>query len=267
MRLIIFSDLDGTLLNHDDYSLDAARPVLDRISQARIPLILTTSKTRHEVEQIRDIMAICDPFIVENGGGIYFPLGYRGFKIGRGEEKKGYTLVQLGLPYEQIRCFFISVQHRFGAKGFGDLPLHSIMELTGLPPDRAALANIREFTEPFLMDRDEDISALTQLAGEKGMKITCGGRFHHLMGIDQDKGKAVRTVCEIFYQNLGRDFITVGIGDSENDLPMLQQVDIPVLVPRPVKGYLDIQLPRLIRAVNPGCRGWNEVVGGLLDEL
>ncbi|MBU2026134.1 MAG: hypothetical protein KJ814_00740, partial [Proteobacteria bacterium] len=61
--------------------------------------------------------------------------------------------------------------------------------------------------------------------------------------------------------------IAIGLGDSENDLPMLREVDIPVLIPHPERGYLDVSLPGMILAKEPGSRGWNEVVELLLDRL
>lgn len=109
MKIIIFTDLDGSLLNHDGYSFDDATPVLNRIKQYQIPLILTTSKTRREVELLQGVMGIREPFIVENGGGIFFPAGYRGFTIPKGQQKSGYTLVLLGMPYNRIRSFFVTI--------------------------------------------------------------------------------------------------------------------------------------------------------------
>lgn len=48
-HLIIFSDLDGTLLDHDDYRWQAAGPALDRLKAAQIPLVLNSSKTMPEI--------------------------------------------------------------------------------------------------------------------------------------------------------------------------------------------------------------------------
>jgi len=73
-------------------------------------------------------------------------------------------------------------------------------------------------------------------------------------------------VIDIFKIHSGKELTTIGLGDSENDLPMLEEVDIPVLLPRPGKGYLDIQLPGMIRAKEPGAKGWNDVVQMLLNE-
>jgi hypothetical protein len=49
---VVFSDLDGTLLDHETYSFDAARPGLDALKSRGIPLILASSKTRAEMQDL-----------------------------------------------------------------------------------------------------------------------------------------------------------------------------------------------------------------------
>lgn len=266
MQVIIFTDLDGSLLDHEDYSFAAARPSIERIKRAGIPLIITTSKTRMEVEHLQQDMGIREPFIVENGGGIFFPRGYRNLVISNGEWQEEYSLIRIGTTYSTVRNFLKKIGARFEIRGFGDLTTEEISGLTGLSSDRAEMAKAREFTETFLLKRPEGIGCLSALAAEKELKVTRGGRFYHLIGREQDKGVAVRMVIDIFKINSGEELTTIGIGDSENDLPMLEQVDIPVLIPRPGKGYLDIQLPGMIRAKEPGARGWNDVIQMLLNE-
>lgn len=34
---LVFTDLDGTLLDHDTYSWEAARPALDRLKRQQVP--------------------------------------------------------------------------------------------------------------------------------------------------------------------------------------------------------------------------------------
>ncbi|MFQ5696467.1 MAG: mannosyl-3-phosphoglycerate phosphatase, partial [Terriglobia bacterium] len=48
-RLIVFTDLDATLLDHQTYSWAAAEPALRRLRLLGIPLVFCTSKTRAEV--------------------------------------------------------------------------------------------------------------------------------------------------------------------------------------------------------------------------
>ena len=186
--------------------------------------------------------------------------------IENGERYEDYTLICIGTRYSMIRLFLKKIGARFDIRGFGDLTVDEISGLTGLSLDRAEMAKAREFTEPFLLKRQEGIGCLNALAAEKELKVTQGGRFYHLMGIEQDKGVAVRTVIDISKSNSVKELTTIGIGDSENDLPMLEQVDIPVLIPRPGKGFLDVRLPGMIRAKGPGARGWNDVVMRLLNE-
>jgi len=70
--LLIFSDLDATLLDHNTYSFQEALPALQLIRKRKIPLILSSSKTYNEMMVIRKELNNHDPFIYENGSGIYF---------------------------------------------------------------------------------------------------------------------------------------------------------------------------------------------------
>jgi mannosyl-3-phosphoglycerate phosphatase len=81
MNLLIFTDLDGTLLDHDSYSFDAAQAALELLRLHQASLIFTTSKTRFEIERLQSAVKICEPFISENGAAIFFPDGYRNFRI------------------------------------------------------------------------------------------------------------------------------------------------------------------------------------------
>jgi len=268
VRVVIFTDLDGSLLNHEDYVYAAAVPALEKIRADNIPLIIVTSKTRYEVKPLQKELGISAPFIVENGGGIFFPDSL-GMKNLTGGEKNGkYTVIRLGASYRDIRTFFVKAASRFAIRGFGDMKTAEIAELTDMSYIDAGRARHREFTEPFLAENDEDIRKIEKAARREGFKITKGGRFFHLIGAGQDKGIAVNKLIDIYREDGNETaLVTVGIGDSENDLPMLQQVDIPVLIPRPQQGFLKIDLPGLVRAGEPGCRGWNSAVGSILNNL
>ncbi len=265
MHTIVFTDLDGSLLDESDYSFDEARPALDLIRKQQVPLIFTTSKTRPEVEHLQAKIQIREPFIVENGAAIFFPDDYRGLRIDTGFRQQPYTVIQLGATYGEIRRFIYSVRKKFKIRGFGDLTVDDVANLTGLSSQEAACAKMREFTEPFLMEDVSAFSDLEKTAEAKGFKITRGGRFFHLIGIRQDKGAAARITAGIFSKNAGRRVVSIGLGDSANDIPMLQSVDVPVLIPRPDGLYFKVSLPNLRKASQPGSRGWNEIMLQLLD--
>jgi HAD superfamily hydrolase (TIGR01484 family) len=75
-KTIIYTDLDGTLLDEKSYSFLDAAPAL-RAAQAKgIPVIFCSSKTSAEIARIRQQLEVRDPFIVENGAAIFTPTGY-----------------------------------------------------------------------------------------------------------------------------------------------------------------------------------------------
>ena len=68
-----------------------------------------------------------------------------------------------------------------------------------------------------------------------------------------------------YYKKEMDNIVTIGLGDSPNDFPMLNEVDYPVLI-RSEKRYQP-QISRIRISKNPGPRGWNEEVISIIKEL
>jgi mannosyl-3-phosphoglycerate phosphatase len=111
---------------------------------------------------------------------------------------------------------------------------------------------------------DDYLHELAESASQANMKITYGGRFHHLIGTDQDKGRAVKMTSQIFTENWGSTVLTIGIGNGHNDIPMLDAVDLPILIPYPEEIYEETDLP-VVKARYPGSKGWNEALMRVID--
>lgn len=261
-NLVIFSDLDGTLLDHNTYSFIAATQALELIETNAIPLILCTSKTRGEIQHYRDLLNNKHPFISENGGGIFIPEDYFSIEFNYDREIDGYKVIEIGSPRGKlIACLQeISSETDITIKGFSQMTPDEIAELTGLENDMAKLAMERDYSEPFVISDDErNTATIDNKIRLKGYEHTRGGRFHHILG-GNDKGKAVEILTNIFKSQLG-NIKTVGIGDSLNDLPMLEVVDRPILVQK-VDGSYDkgIKLANLTYADGIGPSGWNNSI-------
>ncbi len=257
MKTVIFTDLDGTLLHPKDYSFADALPSLNLIREKDIPLVLCSSKTRAELEPLRSRLRNEAPFVAENGGAIFTPAGYFPFldmPVG-----DAYLVTSFGTPYTEIRKAFIRIREelRAAVKGFGDMTTDEVAALTGLSPDEAALARQREFGEPFIFEGAVDDRFL-QAIEQQGLHWT-RGRLFYLMG-DHDKGKAVRLLKQWFERKHGM-ITTIGLGDALNDLPLLREVDRPVLVQKGDGTYdRAVELPALIKATGVGPKGWNQAV-------
>jgi mannosyl-3-phosphoglycerate phosphatase family protein len=263
-KLVIVTDLDGSLLHSKTYSFEAAAPALELLRKKNIPLVLCSSKTRAELELYRERLCNRHPFIIENGGGIYIPEEYFPFVM-KAELRNGYRVISLGTPYREIRKQFTLLRDKLGvsARGFGDMTSDEVASLTNLPKEEAALAREREYGEPFVFSGVPDERFL-QAIEKNGFQWT-QGRLYHMMG-NYDKGKAVAVLRNLYAQQFG-NVITMGLGDSLNDLPFLLVVDRPVLI-RKKEGSFDsrIDLKGLYRTEGIGPEGWNEAVIKLLRQ-
>lgn len=266
--VLIFTDLDGTLLDHHTYSFKPALPSLKALKEKNIPLIICTSKTRAEIEKWRLELDNDHPFISENGGAIFIPKGYFSYKFCFEREKDNYFIVELGTPYVRLREILNRIRQslQLELKGFGDLSIDEVANLCGFSPEEARLAKKREYDEPFLLDEESAIKKIQEKARLSNLQVTRGGRFFHLMG-ENDKGEAFKLLTDIYREN--KEYIvTIALGDSLNDLPMLRAADHPVLVQKPDGSYApEVKLPNLHLAPGAGPAGWNEAVQELLNKL
>jgi mannosyl-3-phosphoglycerate phosphatase len=248
--VLVASDLDGTLLDRETYDFAPARPALDALRQAGVPLVLCSSKTRVEMERLAAVIGIRGPLVVENGGAIV--------------AESGAVLV-LGVTRDRLLEGLPAVAREAGVRvrPFAEMSVAEVASLTGLPEDGAELAMRREYDEPFVVEeppeRDPEIDArLDRAARGHGLRVTHGGRLHHLTG-PADKGEALRAITRA----APADGDVIGLGDAANDLPLLLAVNRPIVMPRPdgtVDPTLAARLPGVERAPEPGPAGWSAAV-------
>ena len=269
MRHIVYSDLDGTLLN-EDYSYEAAKPAINFLLSSKTPLILCTSKTRAEIEVYREKLGVTDPFISENGGAIFIPRDYFTFWYDHDKSVEGYNVIELGKEYADLCRELKGIRKETGYKivGFSDMTAEEIAKDCGLSLRDAELSKKREYDEAFTIEGTKgQTDEVFRSIESKGLNYTVGGRYSHIMG-NSDKGKAVDILTELYKrEKRGSEIKTVGLGDSLNDLPMLKAVDIPILVKKP-DGLHDpeINFPNLIRIDGVGPVGWNKAINELFKE-
>ena len=284
---LVFSDLDGTLLDHNTYEWEEATPALELCRTRGVPVILVSSKTRAEMDVLRRRLSLFAPFISENGGGIFFPgetskdppsgssgADIPGFSSGDATgfstcREKGLWKLSLGVSYHRLIKAFQEIRNELGwnMKGFSDMGVKEISRLTGLDKDGVRLATRREYDEPFIIEGEEptDLAPLMRAAEQRGLLITSGGRFYHLQG-KNDKAKGVELITE-WYKKYHRDILTVALGDSPNDFGMLERADFPVLI-RSQRSFPDLikRIPRLRITDDTGPKGWNSAVINILRE-
>ncbi|MBM3736855.1 MAG: HAD-IIB family hydrolase [Acidobacteria bacterium] len=228
--IVIFTDLDGTFLDTRSYSWEAALPAVELLAARDIPWIMVSSKTRAEIEKLRSLTGNRHPFVVENGGAAFIPIGYFGGAIDGAVIRDGYEVLEWGARYPDLVAALRaeSVAADCPVSGFHAMSIEELSRLTGLPPDDALLASRREYDEAFVVLQPERLQALLARITRAGWRWTHGGRFHHIHG-NNDKGGAVRALTALF-ERRRCPIRSAGFGDSLNDEPMLESVDVPFLI-------------------------------------
>ena len=283
---LVFTDLDGTLLDHHTYGWEEAIPAIELCRTRGVLIILVSSKTRAEMATLRRRLSISAPFISENGGGIFFlkeifkdppsgssPADTPGFSPGDSTElstwrEKGLWILSLGVSYPRLIKALQEIRNELGwrMKGFSDMGVEEISRLTGLDKEGARLATMREYDEPFMIEGEKptDLAPLERAAEQRGLLITSGGRFYHLQG-KNDKAKGMELITE-WYQEYHKEVLTVALGDSPNDFGMLERADFPVLI-RSRRSFPDLKkrIPKLRITDDIGPKGWNSAVLSILS--
>lgn len=268
-KYLIFTDMDGSLLDHDTYSHLPADATLTELKARRVPIIPNTSKTYPELLQLNQELGLTSPFIVENGAAVFIPIGYFAEPPAEAVEFEGYWVKE----FTQLRAHWIEVLNQAGQsfeslyEHFADMSIQRICESTGLSPEQAALAAERHFSEPVLWHGDEaQRLAFINALEDAGAEPLTGGRFIHVSG-NCNKGRALNWLTAEYQRQRGGEFCTLAIGDSHNDVAMLEVADVAIRILSPHKAPPELKRTHnIITSTLPGPQGWSETVEQILAQ-
>lgn len=255
--LIVFSDLDGTLLDHETYSFAEAEPVLKQLKRQETPLILASSKTAAEIAPLRKEIGFehC-PSIVENGAGLLPPNMMDADRYQTHDD----LLSALEMVPTSIRSLF---------RGISEMDISEISRQTGLSSEQAARAAKRSFSEPGLFNGSSDeMEMFISELHKRGITARRGGRFLTL-SFGADKAARMQEVIDHF-SGLGfRNTTILALGDAPNDIEMLRNATFGVIIPNPAHGGIpplpEEETGQITRADLPGPAGWARSVEMILD--
>ncbi len=243
LPLLVFSDLDGTLLDHHSYQWGAAKPGLERLRTLKAGLVLASSKTAVEIRPLQQAMG-CEnwPAIVENGAGVLWPADRESDDA---QDYQRLRDVLLGLPK--------------GFRGFGDMDDAEVANRTGLPLEQATLARQRRYSEPGIWQGTaEDLSDFQTALTAAGLTARQGGRFLTI-SYGRSKADAMKEIVASLQPKA-----TIALGDAPNDIEMIEAADQGVIVSNmsgPAIPELSSEITgRTMRTQLEGPAGWSAAI-------
>ena len=263
--MVVVTDLDATLLT-SEYSWKEAESAVSRLQYLNFPLVFNSSKTAAEMKDLSEEMRNFSPMIAENGGAIAIPSTWPKQPQSRPLE---YGITVHGIPRTKI-CKIaheLRVREGFQFEGFSDWTTEELQSRTGLNAVQARKAKDRAATEPIIwLDSDERWLHFKEELASHGVRVLRGGRFRHLMG-NHDKSDGLSWVRELYVQKEPTTKWTiVALGDSQNDLRMIETADIGVVIPSQHGETLAPNGKRIVFAEYPGPKGWAKSINKILDD-
>ena len=269
---VIYTDLDGTLLDHHTYAFNEALEIIKALKDRGIPIIPCTSKTRAETLTLMRAMGIDGPMIIENGTAIWVPRDW-GLERPEGSDSDVDAWCHCfgpsrGMIRRQLAILSIEWGNRY--QSLCDVSDKQVAAVTGLDLRDAARAKQREHCETLIwLGTPADRKAFAKEIETLDMRCLQGGRFVHVLA-SGGKAEAVSWLHrKIRTERPGCDgAISLSAGDAENDVEMLEVTDMALLVRSPVNEPPTLRRQGgLVISDTEGPAGWAEGMEVLIERV
>jgi len=267
-QVLVFTDMDGTLLDHDNYDYSPALDMLNTLKSKHVPVIPATSKTKAELDVLMAELQLSGPCIVENGAAIYLPQHLFHTRPEGCIEKPGYWVKEFVRPRPHWLDLISKLFSEFDSEflQFSNMSNQDVIQYTGLDEKSARLANTRLYSEPvkWLGTLERKTLFIAQLQ-QLGANVLQGGRFLGVSG-QCDKGLALIWLVDAYQRQLGlRATVSIALGDSNNDVAMLEASDIAVRIKSPTHNFPTLtRTSGIYDSTLMGPSGWSECLSKIL---
>ena len=260
-QIIIFTDLDGSLLNKDTFRFDEIEDYFRELISIGIKIIPNSSKTESELLYFNKEYNLNLSFIAENGSSINgLNLIHKNLpetiSLGRTVDKI-YDIYSKNIPHvlEQKVIFISKLDKREQEKILG-LSLHKVK-----------LAMDRKYSIPVQFKGSEvEKNEFIKIMNDAGLTVQTGGRIMTICD-KVNKSEAIIKTLELISNKIQNDIITIGVGDNQNDIDMLSETDYSCLVKNDNFDTSLINIDNLIKSSKPSPLGWADVIKTAIQKI
>ena len=258
--VVIFTDLDGSLLHRDTFQFDTIKDYIKSLVSKGVIIIPNSSKTEKEIEKFNEELGINLPYISENGSSIHgLNLITSNFpdKLVLSRDKEELLKIYENKVPEKLKekCFQISKMSKKEKEN-----------ILGQKDEKLKDALNRKYTLPFLFKGDKNEKyRLIKILNSNSLTLQEGGRVYNLCD-NINKVKSMNRVIKILKKTEDK-IKTIAVGDNFNDLEMLRNCDIPCLVFNDQFTLDQINIENLVFSNKPSPEGWADVIKMALVKL
>ena len=263
-RYLIFTDLDGTLLDHENYSYGNNKKLISRIVSNQNEIIFNTSKTFSEsTNLLKELNLTNMPFSTENGAVLYFPKNR--FKKNKNSSDYGrYWKIRIAKLSSKIWYkFLLKKQKTFKFLIAQDLPFKDLTKYTNLI-NTSKMLN-REASQ-LIIWKDSFLNLKkfkNDLKSEKDGVLIQGSRFMQISSICNKRiaKKLISHIYDIqFHDTYSKN--TIALGDSKNDIDMLNSATHACLIKNPsgVFPKLRSNKKNIYKSSKLAPNGWSQLI-------
>ena len=257
-NILLFTDLDGTLLNKNTFEFKAALNLIKNCISKGINIIPNSSKTDLELDEICENLEIPKVYISENGSFIY-GLNF----LSENLNEKVYLSRDKAVIFKNFSDN-INVKLQKKCLILENETLQNQIEILGLPQNKISKAMNRKFSMPFIFlgNKEEEVE-LKNNVKKHGLNIQFGGRVLSL-GDKVSKGNAMMRFISLLSNETKKNYVSICVGDNENDFDMLDKSDYPCLVKNGPLKNINFK-NQCVFSKKEAPDGWVEVVNKTLN--
>ncbi len=260
-QIIIFTDLDGSLLDNDTFEFDEIEDYFRELISKGIKIIPNSSKTEAELLDFNEQNNLDLSFITENGSSIH---GLN--KIHQNLSDK----IIISRTKDEIRNIYesnISLDFKNKITHILELDIEKQQKILGLPLDKVQLAIKRDYSLPIKFNGTEiEKNEFIKIMKNSGLTIQAGGRIMNVCD-NINKSIAMSEAIRLMKKELNDEIITIGVGDNENDIEMIKNADYSCLVKNENFDSSLINIDNLIKSDEPSPKGWSDVIKTALQKI
>jgi predicted mannosyl-3-phosphoglycerate phosphatase (HAD superfamily) len=202
-----FLSTRGAVLYHFDEFLEG-------LDEAQFPCIWLTGRTRAQLDEPRRRLGHNDPFIGENGCGVYLPEDYFHLKSGNTIRLGRFTCIPVAKPQPAAAEALEELSTDLGvaAVSLRSLSPRELAQNTGLPANEAEQIRMRDFDELFFFAgaTESDIAKFANEAKARGFTLQNLGPFWSF-SVGADFAKCIRELGALYDRALRYHALRVGI--------------------------------------------------------